>query len=95
LALKLKFNVFMAGDHDRQDVSVLVNDVPLAHWHFRASLDSNPVTRELKIPADILRSRYLEMKFRIEKPTSPAQVGVGADDRRLGIGLMRMQIGSD
>ena len=92
--LRLTFNVFMAKSHDRQDLKISANGVEVAEWHIDAAVDRMPVTKELTIPVSLLQTPHLELKLSIGNPMSPAQLGLSSDDRRLGIGLIKMEIAS-
>jgi hypothetical protein len=92
--LRLTFNVFMAKSHDRQDLKISANGVQVAEWHIDAAVDRMPVTKELTIPVSLLQTPHLELKLSIGNPMSPAQLGLSSDDRRLGIGLIKMEIAS-
>ncbi len=92
--LRLTFNVFLAKSHDRQDVRISANGVPIAEWHLNAAIDRMPVTKELTIPVSLLQFPHLELKLNIGNPVSPAQLDLSSDDRRLGIGLIKMEIAS-
>jgi hypothetical protein len=94
VTLEITFNVFSAGSHQRQGVSLSANGEPVGEWHVDAAADRMPLTKKLSIPASLLQSGHLELKFRIANPMSPAQVGLSADDRRLGIGLIRLKVAS-
>ena len=92
ITLRVTFNVFMTKSHDWQHITVYANNDSVAEWNFRGNKDRMPVTRELTIPSSVFAVPQLQLKFLIEKPTSPAHLGLGTDKRRLGIGLIKMEI---
>jgi hypothetical protein len=92
IRIKLQFNIFMTNTHNQQHVSVYANDTSVAEWSFSAHADSMPITRVLSIPSTSFRSPELQLRFHIDKPTSPASLGISDDKRRLGIGMIKMEI---
>jgi hypothetical protein len=92
ITFRATFNVFLTKSHDRQHIRVYANNRSVAEWDFRGKEDRMPVTRELTIPASVFEVPRLQLKFHIEKPASPAHLGLGTDRRRLGIGLIKLAI---
>jgi hypothetical protein len=56
-------------------------------WVF-AHGESQPLTRQIDIPAAELRSNCVDLRFLIEDPQSPKALGTGGDPRKLGLALL-------
>jgi hypothetical protein len=44
------------------------------------------------MPADMARDREIVVEFEIDRPVSPAELGISADTRQLGFGLKAIEI---
>ena len=75
---------FIGGSQTSQDVEILVNEVP----QVKATLDKrfgNEI--EVPLPASVLNSEKLKLDFLFLTAVSPKSLGIGIDERPLGIGL--------
>jgi hypothetical protein len=68
-----------------QEVEVSVNDHPIGKWEFTGQ---ECVKRSLVVPWHLLKDGpRVVLGFRVSHPTSPAEHGLGSDERRLGLRL--------
>jgi hypothetical protein len=75
---------FIGGSQTSQDVEILVNGVPQA----KATLNKrfgNEI--DVLLPASVLNSEKLKLDFLFQSAVSPKSLGIGIDERPLGIGL--------
>lgn len=75
---------FISGSQTSQDVEILVNGVP----QVKATLNKrfgNEI--EVPLPASALNSERLKIDFLFSTAVSPKKLGIGIDERPLGIGL--------
>jgi len=75
---------FIGGSQTSQDVEILVNGVPQA----KATLNKrfgNEI--EVLLTASVLNSENLKVDFLFQSAVSPKSLGIGIDERPLGIGL--------
>ncbi len=82
---------FLHEKHPEQAVSVWVNDRHVADWTYQLDQvhEQAPIVLSEKyIPAD----GVIRIRFEIEHPQSPAQLGLSGDTRMLGIGLRSLQL---
>lgn len=74
--------------HPYQEIEILVN---------KETLDSLKVTKnsntEIVIPLNLIakNDRFITVEFRIPKPVSPQQIGLGSDNRQINLGIMSAQ----
>jgi hypothetical protein len=79
---------FVAPSIQAQAVSVQANGVEVATWHLSA-----PGTVRARIPEPVARAgRVLRLTFIASSPRSPAELGLGADDRQLGLAFVRARV---
>lgn len=82
---------FLAKDHVSQRVRVFINGQPKAVWEFDAL--HNEALRAVELNAnEIPPSGLLEFHLEIEQPRSPADLGLSADARQLGIGIRSVRV---
>lgn len=75
----------------QQIVSVSINDKFIVDWAFEVGKPA-PKT-EFIIPKTLLKkSGKTFFSFKIKNPTSPKELGLNGDNRKLGIGFISMQI---
>lgn len=86
----------MAYVNDRnpsQEVEVLANGNRIDRWIFRSG---ELRKKKLRIPASLLQSfsikPLLRLTFRIDKPVSPAELGLSDDMRPLGLGIQELTV---
>lgn len=55
---------------------------------------SNDSARAVTIPKHLVleNNRQLLLKFSFKNPKSPAELGLSGDDRRLGLGIVSMEL---
>lgn len=90
LELVVSGQSFVAKNHPRQDIEILVNEQLVGSWTFQHG--NEPVELRALIPADIGSLGHLKVNFRILNPRSPASLGLAKDGRELGFFLKRLQI---
>jgi SAM-dependent methyltransferase len=87
LLLIVRATAFTVPQYPHQLLDVLVNDMPLSLWTFKAGDGS--VERRARVPAPVVTFPLI-ITFRLRNPISPAELGVSDDARRLGIGLIHL-----
>lgn len=73
-----------------QIVRVSVNDASQRIWSFEAGKEQ-PQPLVLQVPADP-GSQALKIAFEIDRPMQPSKLGIGADERELGVFLRSITI---
>ena len=69
---------------------LLINGEPLVTWNFEPS---GPHLRQVIIPADwIPADGSLRITFDVTVPWSPRELGIGSDERRLGVALYGLRL---
>jgi hypothetical protein len=85
LVLTVRARGFVVPQHPQQDIDVLLNGTAVGRWSFNSF---EIVERELRLPASLVAgSDMLELTFVAPSARSPAELGLSADTRRLGIGV--------
>ena len=92
LELVVSGQLFVAENHPGQEIKVVANGQPIGDWVSRHG--DEPVELRAAIPAEIAAQAYLNLEFHILNPGSPASLGLGPDDRKLGILLRELSIES-
>lgn len=85
---------FTSKEHlPRQTVSVFANGERLGEWSWTRQ---KPELRQMVIPRELLAGGKLKLEFRVDHPASPAEFGVGSDERKLGMFIesLRMRVAS-
>ena len=72
-----------------QAVRVYANDHLVAEW---SMMTPKSVTREFRVPANIIRRHRLVLRFEIGHPTSPGELEQNDDTRKLGIFLAQLVV---
>ena len=70
-----------------QPVEVLANGTKIANWEV-----ADEAEHTAQIPPEVVRAEPLRLEFKIPKATTPKQLGLGNDERVLGISLHALQI---
>jgi hypothetical protein len=84
--MSLKYRAFLHPPHQTIKVECRVRGHKVAEWN--CTLPAADGVQQLTIPRDgVLADRTLVLEFVISEPRSPAELGVSADRRMLGIGL--------
>lgn len=91
--VEFTLNAFLAGKHPEVTVTPILAGKPLAPFKIDASRPL-PIVWSLNLPRAFLDSHdgLLDIEFRIASPASPAELGLSADGRKLGIGLIAMKV---
>lgn len=84
-ALKLDMKPFIAKDRTKQTVAVFVNNAKVAQQELTSR-------QELILPVSPDDDGVVVIDFKIKEPVSPKQLGLSADNRELGIGLVSMEL---
>ena len=93
IALNFDLKSFVNEKNPRMDVVVAVNGTHLTDWVF--DLSSPTGQRSVTVPAKIWRNAEVnKLDFSIKTARSPSELGFSVDERKLGIGLVRMKIAS-
>jgi hypothetical protein len=71
-------------------VGVTINGVSRTEWRFSASGRTQNV--QALVPSESLQSKTLHIRFHIDRPVSPAQLGLSDDTRALGLAFRSMHI---
>jgi intracellular sulfur oxidation DsrE/DsrF family protein len=92
LELVIDGGAFLAAKHPSQEVDVLVNGQHVDTLKY--DLRSNGGVRVVKIPKALAleNSGQLLIKFSIKNPESPAELGLSTDPRRLGFGIISLEL---
>lgn len=91
--LLLEFDVkpFLSENKTRQEVIITdKNQQELTRWIFEKGKPF-PVTN-LSIPSDLVMNGTLELNFYYIAPTSPEELGLSQDKRKLGLGFYGVKI---
>lgn len=84
--------------HEAQQVEVFFDDQRLGTLKYAASVDLAPSVRVLQIPRERMpettggATSWHVLTFRIKSPRSPADLGLSVDARKLGIGLVSLDL---
>ena len=65
-----------------QTADILANGVLVGTWTWTSQ---TPVWSRLVIPKELLGASVVKLEFRVAHPLSPAELGIGADQRQLGV----------
>jgi len=84
-ALKVTMNPWIAKGRYKQQLAVLVNKAKIAQRELTAPL-------ELILPVHPDADDSVQIDFKIKDPMSPSQLGISSDSRKLGIGLISMEL---
>jgi hypothetical protein len=79
---------FIGGSQTSQEVEILVNGVPQVKVNLNKRF-GNEI--EVPLPAYALNSEKLKLDFLFPTAVSPKSLGIGIDDRPLGIGLQALR----
>ncbi|WP_353672931.1 DUF6311 domain-containing protein [Synechocystis sp. LKSZ1] len=89
--LEVVADPFVNENHFRLVVDVLANQQPIAKWQYFFMDRRNSVQR-LRIPRKLVASgQPLTLTFQIHEPASPARLGMGDDQRLLGLQVKGIQ----
>ncbi len=89
LLLEVQAEGLLSAARPRQRMGVSVNGCDVAELTIEA--DSDPEARAIVLPREALAARStLDLRLRAPHAASPAQLGLGDDDRSMGIYLRRL-----
>jgi hypothetical protein len=80
---------FLAGTRKEQRVRVIANGEPVDEWNLRIDDFQAVITT---IPAKLLKQPVVRLVFETPDAVSPAELGVGVDERRLAIALATLRL---
>ena len=83
--VNLTVRAFVNEKHPVQQIDVYINNVLVKHFELR-NFASNLM--DIPIPPAVLNDEFFKLELKIQSPTSPKALGLGADDRQLGIGAI-------
>lgn len=85
-------HAFLADKHQFQEVDVTVNKHPVATLKYDRQFNGG--VRLVKIPKLLVSEKngQLVIKLNFRNPKSPADLGISADTRRLGLGVVSLQL---
>ena len=90
--LLIEGHAFLAREHPSQEIDILVNKQYVATLKY--DQQSNGGARAVTIPKRLVleNNGQLLLKFSFKNPKSPAELGLSGDDRRLGLGIVSMEL---
>lgn len=92
LTLLLRSQAYLPPQHPSQEVRIYVNEHLLST--LRYGMTNNLATTSIRVPAEIAGENKgrLAIRFEIIDPVSPRELGISSDNRRLGIGLIYVEL---
>ena len=84
-SLKLQVRAFVHEKHPRQDVEIWINGL-LQKKVSLTDFESNQI--DIPLPASVMGREYFKLELKMINPTSPRALGIGEDDRQLGVGAI-------
>jgi hypothetical protein len=92
LELRVDGHAFLHKNAPTKSIKLWLNDRQVAHWQFRID-GGSPLPARIAIPAALTRNRdILMLRFVIQSPCSPAEVGESSDLRALGLHLRSISL---
>ena len=90
--LLIEGHAYLADKHMSQEIDILVNKQYVATLKYNQQ--SNNGVRAVQIPKRLLleNNGRLLIKFNFKNPKSPAELGLSSDGRRLGLGIVSMEL---
>lgn len=86
-----EMNGFTPPEHPRLSFAIAVNGTQVGRFEAPPNFARFPIAAA--IPANLLRSGYNELTFRIDNPVSTAALGLSPDTRRLGLAVYWLRLG--
>jgi len=83
--ISLTVRAFVNEKHPIQQIDSYINGVLVKHFELR-SFSHNLI--DIPIPRVVLKDEFFKLDLKIHSPTSPKALGLGDDDRQLGIGAI-------
>jgi hypothetical protein len=92
IELLMRLRPFLASEKPEQAMRLVINGFPVSRWVFKGKLGKLYDIR-FRIPATYLGSDgHIALTFEFGNPTSPRQLGISDDPRRLGAGLLSISV---
>ena len=91
LSFSIRAHGLLPRSRDSQQVQVLVDGKPSAVWEIPAGADHE---YSVPIPPRNSDHQITDVELRIQQPVTPKELGLGNDDRRLGIALASFELQS-
>ena len=76
---------FVNEKHPVQQIDAYINNVLVKHFELR-NFASNLM--DIPIPPAVLNDEFFKLELKIQSPASPKALGLGDDDRQLGVGAI-------
>jgi hypothetical protein len=84
---------FVSEKQRELSAQVLVNGVRIDEWRFVYGRGAAYQTRKMTIPRSVFnKARPCTIVFRLSRATSPAELGLSGDPRKLGLGFVRAEL---
>jgi hypothetical protein len=92
LKLLIDGHAFLTDEHTSQEVDILVNNHTVATLKY--DLQSTNKVRAVKISKTLALEKNGELliKFNIKNPKSPLELGLSGDSRKLGLGIVSLEL---
>jgi len=84
-SLKLQARAFVHEKHPKLDVEILINGA-LQKKVSLTEFESNQI--DIPLPTSLLGQDYFKLELKMLNPASPKALGIGEDDRQLGLGVI-------
>ena len=88
--LIFKVRPFVNEKHKELNVDIYGNGHYLTSWEFHHGKPF-PETK-IYVPKSLIDGNILDLKFKIDNPKSPKELGLSQDSRKLGIGFISVEI---
>lgn len=87
--LRVNITAFLGGRHIENSVAVCVNGKQVDRWNFTLEDPHSigPLWHDVAVPSGEVR-----IKFSIERPVSPLELGLSQDSRHLGIAMHQLAV---
>src|ERR1017187_5383673 len=90
LVLSIEAHAFTPPQRSHFDDTVMVNGRAAAQWSIT---DHEPlIQRQVRLPAGLIRSPEVRIEFINHDPRSPADLGLSADARKIGLALHTLRV---
>lgn len=84
-SLKLQLRAFVHEKHPKQDVEILINGFLQRKVSF-TQFEGNEL--DIPLPKSVLDHEYFKLELKMLNTASPRAIGIGDDDRQLGVGII-------
>lgn len=94
MLLTFRSRAYLNPLHSKLNVQVYVNNVKVETFAYSYPQDSHDKRRTVNVPRQLIsqRPQATEIRFEYDKPASPQSLGVSADSRQLGLGLIWLKL---